>query len=73
MNKVDVGESAASFCHQVTTWFPDMFYNFYLVKNQKMLKTQQPLKLENKTQEMPMKFLRDEWGRGGNEALCREC
>jgi hypothetical protein len=25
--------SAASFCHQVVAWFPDMFCNFYLVKN----------------------------------------
>ncbi len=28
-------ESLASFCHQVAAWFPDMFCNFYLVKNHK--------------------------------------
>jgi hypothetical protein len=27
------GKSVASFCHQVATWFPDMFCNFYLVKH----------------------------------------
>ncbi len=32
------GKSAASFCHQVAEWFPDMFYNFYLVKNNKIAK-----------------------------------
>ncbi len=42
------GKSAASFCHQVAAWFPDMFCNFYLVKNHKITKTQQPLKLEKK-------------------------
>jgi hypothetical protein len=30
------GRSAASFCHQVAAWFPDMFCNFYLVKNYKI-------------------------------------
>jgi len=28
-------ESPASFCHQVAAWFPDMFCNFYVVKNHK--------------------------------------
>jgi hypothetical protein len=32
---VNVGKSAASFCHQVAAWFPDMFSNLYLVKNHK--------------------------------------
>jgi hypothetical protein len=27
---------AASFCHQVATLVPDMFSNFYLVKNHKI-------------------------------------
>jgi hypothetical protein len=27
------GKSAASFWRQVAAWVPDMFYNFYLVKN----------------------------------------
>jgi hypothetical protein len=42
------GISAVSFCHQVAAWFPDMFCNFYLVKIHKLLKTQQPLKIEKK-------------------------
>ncbi len=32
------GKSAASFCRQVAAWFPDMFCNFYLVKNHKITK-----------------------------------
>ena len=27
------GKLAASICRQVAAWFPDMFCNFYLVKN----------------------------------------
>ncbi len=30
------GISAASFCHQVAALVPDMFWNFYLVKNNKI-------------------------------------
>jgi hypothetical protein len=30
------GKSAASFCHQVAALVPDMFYDFYLVKNNKI-------------------------------------
>ncbi len=30
------GKSAASFCRQVAAWFPVMFCNFYLVKNQEI-------------------------------------
>jgi len=30
------GLSAASFCHQVAALVPDMFWNFYLVKNNKI-------------------------------------
>jgi hypothetical protein len=30
------GESAASFCHQLAALFPDMFCDFYLVKNHKI-------------------------------------
>ncbi len=29
------GESAASLCRQVAAWVPDMFCNFYSVKNHK--------------------------------------
>jgi hypothetical protein len=32
------GKSAATFCHQVVVWFPDMFCNFYLVKSHKTAK-----------------------------------
>ena len=32
------GESATRFCHQQAALFPDMFCNFYLVKNQKIAK-----------------------------------
>jgi hypothetical protein len=46
--KLTEGKSAASFCCQVAAWSPDMFGNFYLVKNHKIAKTQQPLKLEKK-------------------------
>jgi hypothetical protein len=30
------GKSAASFCRQMAAWFPDLFCNFYLVKNHKI-------------------------------------
>jgi hypothetical protein len=30
------GISGACFCHQVAALVPDMFYNFYLVKNNKI-------------------------------------
>ncbi len=33
---INEGKSAAGFCHQVPTWFQDMFCNFYLVKNHKI-------------------------------------
>jgi hypothetical protein len=32
------GKSAASFCCQVAAWFPDLFCNFYVVKNHKIAK-----------------------------------
>jgi hypothetical protein len=32
------GKSAASFCHQVAASVPDMFCNFYLVKNKEIYK-----------------------------------
>jgi hypothetical protein len=34
-------KSAASFCFQVAAWFPDMFWNFYFVKNHKIAKKTQ--------------------------------
>ncbi len=33
---INEGKSIASFCRQMATWFPDMFCNFYLVKNHKI-------------------------------------
>jgi hypothetical protein len=32
------GKSAASFCNQATAWFPDMFCNLNLAKNQNIAK-----------------------------------
>ncbi len=32
---INEGKSAASFCCQVAALVPDMFYNFYFVKNHK--------------------------------------
>jgi hypothetical protein len=32
------GKSAASFCCQVAAWLPDMFCNFYIVKNHNIAK-----------------------------------
>ncbi len=34
--KPNEGKSAASFCHQVSAWFPDIFCNLYFVKNHKI-------------------------------------
>ncbi len=34
--KDNEGKSAASFSHQVAAFIPDMFWNFYLVKNHKI-------------------------------------
>jgi hypothetical protein len=36
-SNLNEGESAASFCHQLAALFPDMFRNFYLVKNHKIV------------------------------------
>jgi len=35
--KLTEGKSAASFCCQVAAWSPDMFGNFYFVKNKKKI------------------------------------
>ncbi len=32
LSEINEGESAASFCRQVTAWVKDMFCNFYIVK-----------------------------------------
>jgi len=42
------GKSAASFCRQVAAWFPDMFCNFYLVKNHKIAKNSTTTKAREK-------------------------
>jgi hypothetical protein len=42
------GNSAAEFCRQKAAWFADMFCNFYLEKNHKIVKTQQQINLEKK-------------------------
>ncbi len=38
------GKSVASFCHQVAAWVPDMFCNFYFVKNHKIVKNSRTTK-----------------------------
>jgi hypothetical protein len=34
---VNEGKSAASVCHQVAAWFSEMFCNFYIVENHKIV------------------------------------
>jgi hypothetical protein len=46
------GKSAASSCHQVSSWFPDMFCNFYLVKNHKIAKTSMTTKAREKSTDL---------------------
>ncbi len=41
-------ESAASFCHQLAALLPDMFRNFYLVKNHKLAKNSTAIKAREK-------------------------
>jgi hypothetical protein len=43
-----VGKSAACFYRQVAAWFPDMFCNFYLVKNHKIAKNSTTTKAREK-------------------------
>jgi hypothetical protein len=40
--KANEGKSFARFCHQLAALFPDMFYNFFLVKNHKITKKKTP-------------------------------
>ncbi len=42
------GKSAASFCCQLGAWLPDMFCNFYFVKNYKIAKTSATTKAREK-------------------------
>jgi hypothetical protein len=46
--RLNEGKSAASFCHQVAAWFPDMFRNFYLAKNNKVAKNSTTTKAREK-------------------------
>jgi hypothetical protein len=46
--KVNEGKSAASFCRQVAAWLPDMFCNFYFVKNYKIAKNSATTKAREK-------------------------
>jgi hypothetical protein len=41
-------KSAASFCCHVAAWFPDMFCNFYLLKNHKIAKNSTTTKAREK-------------------------
>jgi hypothetical protein len=42
------GKSAASFCRQAAAWFPDMFGNFYVVKNPEIAKNSTTTKAREK-------------------------
>jgi hypothetical protein len=46
VSALNEGKSAASFCHQVAAWAPDIFCNFYLLKNHKIAKNSSTVKLE---------------------------
>jgi hypothetical protein len=55
------GKSAASVCRQMAAWFPDMFWNFYLVKNRKIAKTSTTSKArEMASTQLPKSFMT--WG-----------
>ncbi len=41
-------KSAASFCRPLAAWFPDMFSNFYVVKNHKFAKNSMTAKSREK-------------------------
>jgi hypothetical protein len=41
-------KSVASFCCQVAAFFPDMYCNFYLVKNNKIAKNSKTAKAREK-------------------------
>jgi hypothetical protein len=43
-------KSAASLFHQVASWFPNMFCNFYLLKHHKVAKNSTTTKAREKTQ-----------------------
>jgi hypothetical protein len=42
------GKSAASVCRRVAAWVPDMFRDFYLVKNHKIVKNSTTTKAREK-------------------------
>jgi hypothetical protein len=45
---LDRGPKLASFCQQMAAWFPDMFHNFYLGKNNKIAKNLMSTKAREK-------------------------
>ncbi len=47
-NENNEGKSPSSFSHQGAAWFPDMFCNFYLVKNCKIAKNSTTSKAREK-------------------------
>jgi hypothetical protein len=58
------GKSAASFCCQVAVWFPDMLFNFYVMKIHKIAKNSTTAKDREKIstdlESLEFKFL-DVW------------
>ncbi len=42
------GKSAVSFCHQLAAWVPNMFHNFYSVKNHKIANSSSTTKAREK-------------------------
>jgi len=50
------GESAASFCCQVAALFPDIFCNFYLVKNRKIAKNSTTTKARKNKKSLLLRF-----------------
>jgi hypothetical protein len=42
------GKFTASFCRQVAAWLPDVFCNFYLMKNHKIVKNSTTTKAKEK-------------------------
>ncbi len=45
---VNEGKSAASICRQVAAWVPEMFCNFYFVKNDKIVYNSTAIKAREK-------------------------
>jgi hypothetical protein len=56
-NSLNEGKSPAGFCCQVAAWFPDMFCNFYLVRNHKIAQNSTTTKAREKIR-TDLEFLR---------------